>query len=101
MWKLITVFTIILEFTLLDARWIYYQEECLAYNLENQDRYICDPDGNIICLEGWEGEKCTEPVCTDCGEHGTCVSAETCRCDMGYYGTSCQHCIKRPGCKHG
>lgn len=69
--------------------------------------YTCDgPFSNKTCLEGYEGENCTDrifdgfkdPQCpsgdgvsglTECKNFGTCWAKQCC-CPMGYSGTFCE-----------
>ena len=40
--------------------------------------------------------KCTE----DC-IHGTCTDPDTCTCENGWTGDTCDKCVALPGCEHG
>ncbi|XP_023343026.1 protein delta homolog 1 [Eurytemora carolleeae] len=56
------------------------------------------------CIEGWQGETCTEPICKD-GCHpifGSCEKPGECTCthdSMG--GDLCKECTPAPECLHG
>eukprot|EP00095_Tigriopus_kingsejongensis_P000636 maker-scaffold275_size226830-snap-gene-1.26 protein:Tk00636 transcript:maker-scaffold275_size226830-snap-gene-1.26-mRNA-1 annotation:"protein jagged-1" len=87
---------------------------CVAENLRESYRYICDDEANVICLSGWmekpNGDDrdirnpCPIPICDYQGEtcsHGECVRPDVCACDVGWAGHLCNHCIPLPGCQHG
>mmetsp|Transcript_36568 Transcript_36568/g.61636 ORF Transcript_36568/g.61636 Transcript_36568/m.61636 type:complete len:369 (+) Transcript_36568:428-1534(+) len=43
-----------------------------------------------MCLEGWEGKFCEEPVCKEVKcNHGYCVAPEKCQCKRGWSGREC------------
>ncbi|KAF8563718.1 hypothetical protein P879_04703 [Paragonimus westermani] len=57
----------------------------------------------IVCLPGWIGNDCLQPVCAN-GCHprgGVCYQPNTCSCIDGWTGLNCQECVKRTDCKHG
>ena len=60
----------------------------------NGGRYICDPDGKVICMEGWEDKdtinpedsnRCQKPVCSPpCKHGGMCTNPNQCACTVGW-----------------
>jgi len=84
---------------------------CQPENLKRAISYICNTNGDIICQNGWMEpvdtddrdplSPCSEPICTNGCEHGTCVSPDWCACKVGWEGVTCDICIPMPGCKHG
>nr|XP_022901552.1 delta-like protein C [Onthophagus taurus] len=65
--------------------------------------YICDDDGEVKCLPGWNGDLCDVPKCRPgCDPlQGYCNRPGECLCKLGYYGEKCNKCIPLPGCQHG
>ncbi|KAI4886518.1 hypothetical protein NFI96_024886, partial [Prochilodus magdalenae] len=65
--------------------------------------YTCNSSGSRICLEGWNGEYCTEPIClSGCSkEHGYCDTPGECSCREGWRGPLCDECKIHPVCLHG
>ena len=60
-------------------------------------------NGTVICLRGWTGANCSEPVCL--GYHclpgsGRCVGDRLCECLPGFYGRDCSGICKER-CKNG
>ncbi|CAB4055396.1 Hemicentin-1,Thrombospondin-1,Adhesion G protein-coupled receptor B3,Thrombospondin-2,Adhesion G protein-coupled receptor B1,Mucin-like protein [Lepeophtheirus salmonis] len=79
---------------------------CLAENLRLTDRYICDSEGNVICVDGWSypSKLCSEPICDMNGRgcvNGKCIHPNVCACEVGWDGPNCDECIPLGGCKHG
>ncbi|KAF7233934.1 hypothetical protein EG68_12344 [Paragonimus skrjabini miyazakii] len=67
--------------------------------------YTCESvnSDRIVCLPGWTGDDCLQPVCAK-GCHprgGVCHQPNTCSCTDGCTGVNCQDCVKRTDCKHG
>ncbi|QQP35295.1 Uncharacterized protein FKW44_023473, partial [Caligus rogercresseyi] len=59
---------------------------CSAERLQATDKYICNSNGNIICLKGWSNPSmlCEIPICeTKCG-HGKCIGPNVCACELGW-----------------
>ncbi|KAM4743353.1 delta-like protein C isoform 2-T2 [Anableps anableps] len=84
----------------------YHGEDCSTFCRPRRDdfgHYRCDPEGKRLCLEGWSGQYCTDPICVGgCGEdRGVCVSPGKCRCHEGWEGQRCDTCKRHPGCLHG
>ncbi|XP_030601179.1 delta-like protein C [Archocentrus centrarchus] len=83
----------------------YHGEACSAYCRPRNDpfgHFNCDKEGNRICLDGWSGDYCTQPICAGCSkQHGVCESPGKCVCHQGWQGESCDECVQHPGCKHG
>ncbi|XP_059098127.1 neurogenic locus protein delta-like [Tigriopus californicus] len=90
------------------------EHPCVAENLKESHRYLCDDDANVICLSGWREQEdeqlqdlrnpCPIPVCDYNGEtclHGECVRPNVCACKVGWEGHLCDTCIPLPGCVHG
>lgn len=82
----------------------YYGAGCTRRCVPHDDiigHYTCGPDGSKICLDGWQGPRCTEAICTNGCDHGRCLGPNMCECDAGYQGDSCDECKPRNGCVHG
>ncbi|XP_058270476.1 delta-like protein C [Hemibagrus wyckioides] len=84
----------------------YYGESCSDYCRPRNDtfgHYTCDSAGQRICLSGWKGEYCTEPICSPgCSEkNGDCKTPGECKCRLGWQGPLCDECQRHPGCVHG
>ncbi|KAJ1108863.1 hypothetical protein NDU88_006233 [Pleurodeles waltl] len=84
----------------------YYGDSCSDYCRPRDDtfgHYSCDEEGNRLCLAGWRGEYCSEPVCLPgCSEsHGYCERPGECKCRIGWQGRVCDECVRYPGCSHG
>ncbi|XP_053328596.1 delta-like protein 3 [Spea bombifrons] len=84
----------------------YYGDSCSDYCRPRDDpfgHYTCDQEGNRLCLSGWRGEYCSEPICLPgCSEsHGFCEMPGECKCRMGWQGRLCDECVRYPGCLHG
>lgn len=83
----------------------YYGKECSDFCRPRNDtfgHYNCDAAGNRICLLGWKGAYCAEPICSpDCSEHGSCEAPGRCKCKYGWQGPHCDECQRHPGCIHG
>ena len=77
---------------------IYYKK------FQSSDHYICDKNGNIVCMPGWSNEAlfCTVPICDPgCNGNGNCTAPNTCECWIGWAGPECNQCICLPGCVNG
>ncbi|KAF7242249.1 Delta-like protein C, partial [Varanus komodoensis] len=84
----------------------YYGESCSDYCRPRDDtfgHYACDELGSRICLAGWQGEYCSEPICLPgCSpRHGHCEKPGECQCRLGWQGRLCDECVRYPGCLHG
>ncbi|XP_071782406.1 delta-like protein C [Centroberyx gerrardi] len=84
----------------------YHGEACSAYCRPRDDtfgHYTCDDAGERLCLPGWKGDYCSDPICAaGCSdEHGYCESPGECVCRLGWQGELCDECMRHPGCLHG
>lgn len=84
----------------------YHGEECSDFCRPRNDtfgHFNCDAAGNRICLPGWKGDYCTEPIClSGCSEeNGYCEAPGECKCRIGWEGPLCDECTRHPGCLHG
>ncbi|XP_062320027.1 delta-like protein D [Osmerus eperlanus] len=84
----------------------YYGEGCSVFCRPRDDafgHFTCGERGEIICISGWKGQYCTEPICLPgCDdEHGFCDKPGECKCRVGFSGRYCDDCIRYPGCLHG
>uniref|UniRef100_A0A8C2EPL0 Delta-like protein n=1 Tax=Cyprinus carpio TaxID=7962 RepID=A0A8C2EPL0_CYPCA len=84
----------------------YHGEECSDFCRPRNDafgHFNCDAAGNRICLPGWKGDYCAEPIClSGCSEeHGSCEAPGECKCRLGWQGPLCDECQRYPGCLHG
>ncbi|XP_042295564.1 delta-like protein 3 isoform X2 [Sceloporus undulatus] len=84
----------------------YYGESCSDYCRPRDDtfgHYTCDDLGSRICLAGWRGEYCSEPICLPgcSNSHGFCEKPGECKCRIGWQGHFCDECVRYPGCLHG
>ena len=75
------------------------------YFWQANDHYICDKNGHILCLPGWENEKhyCRDPICDPpcVAGQGNCTRPNHCECGVGYTGPDCSQCVCLPGCVNG
>nr|QGN01372.1 female cement gland secreted 3 [Lepeophtheirus salmonis] len=81
-----------------------YTFACHSENLKRSYRYTCNPKGDIICLQGWSHAEflCKIPICSQgCGGNGRCVTPNTCKCDSGWRGDTCNECIPSSQCQNG
>ncbi|TRY93896.1 hypothetical protein DNTS_013074 [Danionella cerebrum] len=84
----------------------YHGEECSDFCRPRNDtfgHFNCDAAGNRMCLPGWKGDYCTEPIClSGCSEeNGYCEAPGECKCRIGWEGPLCDECTRHPGCLHG
>ncbi|XP_026136487.1 delta-like protein C [Carassius auratus] len=84
----------------------YYGDDCTDFCRSRDDpfgHFTCDDAGNRLCLPGWKGDYCAEPIClSGCSEeHGYCEAPGQCKCFLGWQGPHCDECILYPGCLHG
>ncbi|XP_072128583.1 protein jagged-2b isoform X5 [Mobula birostris] len=65
--------------------------------------FMCDQNGNKLCMEGWMGQDCKKAICKQgCHSiHGGCDVPGECRCLYGWQGQFCDECVPYPGCVHG
>ena len=56
------------------------------------DHGTCVANGVCACEDGWDGERCDEPVCEPaCINGGDCVAPDTCDClGTGFSGEACE-----------
>lgn len=78
----------------------YYGNGCQRY-CKASFSYTCDTQGKRICLDGWSGELCDKPICSEGCEHGRCVEPGRCECDHGFFGPTCKECRRSENCRHG
>ena len=69
-----------------EAKYLYSVFYLLLQGIGN---YICDTEGNIVCMPGWEDElnMCTTPICEFNGatcENGNCTEPHVCTCEIGW-----------------
>ncbi|XP_067831244.1 delta-like protein C [Heptranchias perlo] len=84
----------------------YYGEGCSDYCRPRDDtfgHYKCNESGQRVCLAGWKGDYCSEPICLlGCNNnYGYCERPGECKCRIGWQGRFCDQCIRYPGCLHG
>ena len=81
-------------------------------HFQNNNQYICDNRGRVICLDGWSdpGKLCKVPICQFWDElsgeylgcdHGSCTDPNRCSCEIGWEGVRCDQCLPLPGCLEG
>ncbi|XP_062901478.1 protein jagged-2-like isoform X1 [Mobula hypostoma] len=65
--------------------------------------FMCDQNGNKLCMEGWMGQDCKKAICKQgCHSiHGGCDVPGECKCLYGWQGQFCDECVPYPGCVHG
>ncbi|XP_060685477.1 protein jagged-2b isoform X1 [Hemiscyllium ocellatum] len=84
----------------------YYGTACNKLCRPRDDvfgHFVCDQNGNKLCMEGWMGSECTKAICKQgCHSiHGGCKVPGECTCLYGWQGQFCDECIPYPGCVHG
>lgn len=84
----------------------YYGEFCNILCRPRDDVYghfTCSQAGEVVCLPGWQGKYCEEPICLPgCRkDQGDCLRPNECNCRFGWQGASCEQCVRYPGCVHG
>lgn len=84
----------------------YYGEQCNILCRPRDDvygHYTCSQQGSVVCLPGWQGSYCLDPICSPgCNKfQGNCSRPNECNCRFGWQGQSCEQCIRYPGCVHG
>ncbi|XP_051176779.1 protein jagged-1-like [Leptopilina boulardi] len=84
----------------------YYNATCTKFCRPRNDifgHYMCDANGDKICIQGWKGSDCETAVCKEgCHPvHGHCNVSGECKCRHGWRGELCDQCTPYPGCKHG
>lgn len=84
----------------------YFGEQCNILCRPRDDVYghsTCSQQGEIVCLPGWQGQYCEEPICLPgCQkDQGNCTRPNECQCRFGWQGVSCEQCVRYPGCVHG
>lgn len=80
------------------------KQACEIPSSQNEhSHYVCDDDGDVKCLPGWQGDLCDVPICRKgCDpQQGYCNRPGECRCKLGFYGERCDRCIPLPGCQNG
>jgi len=110
------LFTLAATFTLLPLAFSWRltpltidEHPCKPEKLKFQNRYICDSEGNVQCLTGWENRTynvdkhfpCSQPICDPKCDNGECKLPNICSCDIGWDGLDCGTCLPLPGCVHG
>ena len=96
------------------SNFLTFMTHITFFYIKRANSYICTKAGEIICQTGWrepiDHDKrnpltpCAEPICDHIHEgcvHGVCKAPDTCACEIGWEGISCDTCIPLPGCKHG
>ncbi|XP_061187676.1 delta-like protein A [Saccostrea echinata] len=91
----------------------YFGKSCDVYCRPRNDytgHYICNSEGQKICIKGWRGSKCTlvdDCVDVPCQNNGTCLTDNRqnsffCECQHGFSGKLCdiQLCQENV-CKNG
>lgn len=75
----------------------------MPQNPNGPSHFICDDNGDVKCLPGWQGDLCDVPICRrGCDPmNGYCKRPGECRCKIGFYGEKCDKCIPLPGCQNG
>jgi hypothetical protein len=84
----------------------YYGDQCNILCRPHDDVYghfTCSDQGDVVCLPGWQGKYCEDPICTPgCyKDQGNCTRPNECTCRFGWQGPSCEQCVRFPGCVHG
>jgi len=85
------------------------EHPCKPEKIKFQNRYVCDSQGNIECLTGWQSKSynmdkhfpCSEPICDPPCQNGVCKLPNVCSCEIGWDGLDCGTCIDMPGCANG
>ncbi|KAH9514031.1 hypothetical protein Btru_032047 [Bulinus truncatus] len=85
----------------------YYGKSCSDLCRPRDDHllghFVCDDQGQRVCMAGWKGEDCTEAICPErcLSGRGLCSRPGICTCRHGWYGEHCDRCRTSPGCVHG
>ncbi|CAM9917299.1 unnamed protein product [Lampetra planeri] len=84
----------------------YYSANCTRLCKPRNDyfgHYSCDGLGGKVCIEGWAGPDCKKAICRQgcSAQHGACEVPGECKCQYGWQGSLCDHCVPHPGCVHG
>uniref|UniRef100_A0A668A896 Delta-like protein n=1 Tax=Myripristis murdjan TaxID=586833 RepID=A0A668A896_9TELE len=84
----------------------YHGQDCHTYCRPRDDpfgHYTCNSAGERVCLPGWKGDYCTDPICAaGCSDqNGYCESPGKCVCRLGWQGELCDECVVHHGCLHG
>ncbi|XP_030599717.1 protein jagged-1b [Archocentrus centrarchus] len=84
----------------------YYGPFCNKFCRGRDDffgHFNCDQSGSKVCIDGWTGPECKEPVCRQgCHQaHGFCTVPGECKCHYGWMGPLCDQCVTFPGCVYG
>lgn len=80
----------------------YYGEQCNILCRPRDDVYghfVCSEQGDVVCLPGWQGKYCEDPICAAGCQN--CTRPNECNCRYGWQGPSCEQCVPYPGCVHG
>ncbi|XP_041468818.1 delta-like protein 1 [Lytechinus variegatus] len=82
----------------------FYGSKCQESCTPQDDifgHFVCNNQGQRVCMEGWDGVWCDKAVCSEECVHGSCDEPNTCKCDNGYKGAACDQCQTYEGCEHG
>ncbi|CAI5445517.1 unnamed protein product [Caenorhabditis angaria] len=81
----------------------YFGSVCETFCKTHPDRHMdCSPTGQSKCMQGWTGEDCMTPICTNnCSKNGKCAAPGQCECNTGFKGNDCSECIPTSGCVYG
>jgi hypothetical protein len=77
-------------------------EHCKIHCLHGRSK--SNPNSNscsCTCDQGWRGENCEQPICTETCVNGYCIANETCQCDEGWSGKRCDIALCDSECVNG
>ncbi|XP_058886297.1 sushi, von Willebrand factor type A, EGF and pentraxin domain-containing protein 1 isoform X1 [Acipenser ruthenus] len=67
-----------------------------------QNGGTCERPNTCLCIEGWMGQLCEEPMCIlPCLNGGVCIAPYECECPAGWTGTRCHAAVCQSPCLNG
>ena len=84
------------------GRWFEEGGECVDEVIRGcNNNGTCVAPNTCRCAEGWTGNDCTVPVCSqDCKHKGNCTLPDTCTCEKGWSGYDCGDAVCAQECNN-